>query len=534
MGNVEVSPDFAPRVEPRPAKRWNALEFEGAELPPPRCDSETYHQKAVEWPIPHAVVASVDAMDMNQDGYPDIVLAEGSDMPGAEGYLRIVWNPNRPAGPDWATNRKDSWFRVRVSDMNSDGMPDVVGTIYRPTANGENSSPSDLAFVYLSKDGALPMEPSAVIGVPGNLIGSGVHFADVNGDNMLDMGLLTTDMATRQPHPFHFYATTKGGVSSEPIWSSETKIVYQSGASTVDINQDGALDLLIVSEMPQYLHVFLGVIEDGRYHLSTRAEAWTYPDHQKVVATTIDVATSDQGMRVLVGFNDQFCPDNPKGTDPRERASCDGPLTLINNDGQLVGTAPWRHMWGAARFLWFSKRDSAIFGAHWNYTLDDYGNKIREPGPAVLYCGTSDDPFQESVELTPGVTYFGIDSTVADFDQRGAKRMKFRHQTRARLTQGLGLPPRVAAVHEVLVHGRPLDPAHYTVTPGATAISFAPPLPEDSHIEMLLETSWSTDIAVADVNPQGRDSIPIISRSHSPTPPSDPPAGPRSQDERKQ
>jgi hypothetical protein len=140
--------------------------------------------KKVSLPTEAAQQAAV--ADLNRDGYPDIVFALSAgfwDYRGGNALAspsRIFWNSKDGFDPKHSTDLEAAGASdVAVADLNNDGWPDIV------LANREKQGKSDTdSFVYFgSEQGFSPQRRANLPTRQANA----VALADVNGDKFIDV-----------------------------------------------------------------------------------------------------------------------------------------------------------------------------------------------------------------------------------------------------------------------------------------------------------------------------------------------------------
>jgi hypothetical protein len=129
---------------------------------------------------PTTTVASL-TMDMNKDGYPDLMTVQ------QDGAVNVLLNPATGNPRDMkvtssTANPGVNYVYASGMDLNGDGYPDIVVT----------DTVHNAAYVYLNKgDGSLKVPVQYVInfasGAKFSVSGGGLLLADVNGDKIPDL-----------------------------------------------------------------------------------------------------------------------------------------------------------------------------------------------------------------------------------------------------------------------------------------------------------------------------------------------------------
>ncbi len=175
--------------------------------------------------------------DINQDGWLDLVIADGNDM--QPGKLNVYYNNNGafPVLADWQSDDSAYNGHLDVADVNGDGWPDVAVSHL-----GEFSTTAPIARLYLNNNGVLSSLPDWSADIVGNAFG--VDFGDMNNDGRPDLAVATGWSYSPQ-HFYHnyVYLNVGGMLETTASWQSDDQYNYQ-GALWVDADDDGWLDLI--------------------------------------------------------------------------------------------------------------------------------------------------------------------------------------------------------------------------------------------------------------------------------------------------
>ena len=204
---------------------------------------------------------SVAAIDVNQDGYSDLVVGAPSRSGTGKAYC-FHGSFNGPLPAAWETtgdNAVGAFFGTSVAaagDVNQDGFGDViVGAPAESFMDGPSNSPGK-AFVYHGGNSGLSASPawtSTGEDQPGAGFGWSVASAgDVNGDGHSDVlvGANLFDMDYNDTGRAYLYLGGAGGLSSTAAWadSGDAQAGAQYGwsvASAGDVNSDTYFEVAI-------------------------------------------------------------------------------------------------------------------------------------------------------------------------------------------------------------------------------------------------------------------------------------------------
>lgn len=224
----------------------------------------------------------VAAGDVNQDGWPDIVLA------ARDGGNKLFLNDARGRFREWAgssetftwsyTSGDDTSCGVCFGDVNADGRTDIIiGHHYdRPWVEpvpiklylNRSSNAEDVKFEEVTAAAGL---------VPLTMKAPHVEVQDFNNDGQADIVTSIVKFAEGKPHPVIFLGRgvtngvprfevpalsvndfptdeDKAAKSSGAFFKkmlAEGKVIYSAPAPTADFDRDGRLDLVIPNWFPE-------------------------------------------------------------------------------------------------------------------------------------------------------------------------------------------------------------------------------------------------------------------------------------------
>ena len=176
--------------------------------------------------------------DLNLDGWPDIIVANGNDM--GRQRVEVYYNKQGsfPTKPDWESSDIDYHGHLAVGDVNGDGWPDVAVSVFL----GPNrfSSPGHAKLYLNDGKGTLFKTPSWRS--QDSFFTFGLALGDADGDGDLDLLVAVGEGYKNPPDYNRLYINNKGTLQALPSWKSAVKD-HAMGAFFADVNGDGRLDL---------------------------------------------------------------------------------------------------------------------------------------------------------------------------------------------------------------------------------------------------------------------------------------------------
>ena len=208
----------------------------------PAASGQTIYNANPDWISSDTLVGTGAALvDLNLDGWVDLVVANGNDM--AQQRVTVYYNNGDgtlPTTPDWESFDQRYNGHLDVADVNQDGWPDVAVAVL-----GSGSSRTRAAKLYLNNNGTLSSSPDWRSLETANAFGC--DFGDVNNDGWPDLAVATGwSYAPQGYFKNYVYLNNNGTLSETASWQSDDTYHYQ-GVLWLDADDDGWLDLLGVA-----------------------------------------------------------------------------------------------------------------------------------------------------------------------------------------------------------------------------------------------------------------------------------------------
>lgn len=189
-------------------------------------------------------------VDINGDGWKDMVVANGNDMQ----LQRLVVYYNNgdgtfPALPNWQSDDVDYLGHIAAGDINKNGWVDIAVSVY--IGPGGFSQPGRVK-VYYNTGGELESLPSFE---SENFYSFSCALGDVDGDGDLDLAVATGEMYTGVADQARVFVNRNGTFGTNADWLSSnsfSSIDVEFG----DFDQNGFLDLVFIGAGgPNYIYL---------------------------------------------------------------------------------------------------------------------------------------------------------------------------------------------------------------------------------------------------------------------------------------
>ncbi len=240
-------------------------------------------------------------VDINQDGWDDLVVANGNDM--ARQSVVIYYNDqsgNFPTVPSWSSSDIDYHGHLAIGDIDGNGFPDVAVSVFLGT--GAFNDPG-YAKVYFNYNGQLESLPGYM--TADRMFTFSCALGDADGDGDLDLAVAGGQPYTIGIGPYQTYGRlyyNQGGfLDTLPGWTSQVMMAALD-VDFADMDNNGYLDLIFACHMtPNY--IFLA---DANGHIST-TPSWSSQDNS-YYANSLTVAriSDDDYLDLVISDNSQL------------------------------------------------------------------------------------------------------------------------------------------------------------------------------------------------------------------------------------
>ena len=177
--------------------------------------------------------------DLDQDGWPDLVVANGNDI--YRQRLAVYYNQGDgtfPGNPDWESSDIDFHGHLSVGDVNNDGWPDVAVSVYIGAAGFSEDGKVKL---YLN-DGAGTLGSTPAWTADQDVYTFRCAFGDMDNDGDLDLAVACGESYYNEPRTNRIFRNAGGMLETTPVWES-AELDSSYDVSWADVDQDGDLDL---------------------------------------------------------------------------------------------------------------------------------------------------------------------------------------------------------------------------------------------------------------------------------------------------
>ncbi len=189
--------------------------------------------------------------DINQDGWNDIIVANGNDM--ARQHLVVYYNNGDgtyPLSPSWSSADVDYHGHLAVGDINQDGYPDVAVSVY---IGPSGFSQAGRVKVYFNQGGTLESTPS--FQSADNMYTFSCALGDADGDGDLDLGVACGEGYNSIYENARIYFNVNGSLNTFPGWISSSTMIAMD-VEFADMDGNGYLDMIVAcSHTANYIYL---------------------------------------------------------------------------------------------------------------------------------------------------------------------------------------------------------------------------------------------------------------------------------------
>ncbi|MFZ5980993.1 MAG: FG-GAP repeat domain-containing protein [Candidatus Zixiibacteriota bacterium] len=178
--------------------------------------------------------------DFDHNGWLDLYSANGFDLVYRSNTIYFNDADSLRRNPGYTSTEQDPSGMISIGDLNDDGYPDVVVSSLSDFNIG---APPYRQVIYFSDGGVIDETFGwSLFGTLGwsNALG------DFDGDGDLDVAFALGDRYTSQLFPSCIFENVDGVISAAPVWSQAVASAA-SDAAFVDIDLDGDLDLALTA-----------------------------------------------------------------------------------------------------------------------------------------------------------------------------------------------------------------------------------------------------------------------------------------------
>jgi hypothetical protein len=183
--------------------------------------------------------------DIDGNGYPDVVVANGLDVANNPSFAFFNENGQLPGVPDWTSGYTSANGCLYLGDLDNDGDQDLVVASLGITSLGLPPE-NHVIFYNTGLNGGFSSEPQWISPAGNAFSCTG---GDVDGDGDIDLVFGQGDWLTGHLQRAKLFSNNLGLFDTVPSWQSDSSY-YADEVVFADVDMDGDLDLALGNERP--------------------------------------------------------------------------------------------------------------------------------------------------------------------------------------------------------------------------------------------------------------------------------------------
>ncbi|MBU4445350.1 T9SS type A sorting domain-containing protein [bacterium] len=263
-----------------------------------KCFSQTFYYSYPDWisePLQHRSTG-LGIADINQDGWDDIIIANGNDMERQN--LCVYYNNGDggfPTFPSWSSGDQDYHGHLSVGDINGDRLPDVAVSVFLGIDRFNEPGYVKVYYNIGTKLESFPSFRSA-----DSMFTFSCALGDADGDGDLDLAVACGQPFGSNPNKTYsrVYYNNGNTIDTLPAWRSE-ELMSAMDVEFADMDRNGYLDLIFANNFgPNYIH-----LADDKGNICT-SHSWASGDND-YYSNSIAIAhfTDDDYFDIVISSN---------------------------------------------------------------------------------------------------------------------------------------------------------------------------------------------------------------------------------------